>query len=159
MAKTLKIGGDLQDAIIELINSAVNDQLKNNIISVINNAGIIQGQIVDVQTSGTNPLKTSIKFSNGILINTIKYTYTNIGCNTAWGGTYASATQNPGAYKTAFTTLLSVTASVRPNGGNHWYMFTESSESLTNAPQYQLLRGTKTNVSGQLYVTAFGLWK
>ena len=118
-----------------------------------------RGDIIVSSSTASNATRTSYKFSNGLLINTIKYPYTNIGCNTAWGGTYASATQTPGAYQTAFTTLLSVTASVRPTSGNHWYMFTESSESLTNAPQFQLLRGTKTNVSGWLCVTAFGLWK
>ena len=86
--------------------------------------------------NATTPTKVSYKFSNGLLINTIKISYSNVGCNTQWGGTYASATQSRVNYQTAFTTLLSVNATCRPSTGNHWIMITES--GTTNCKRYKI---------------------
>ena len=111
--------------------------------------------------NATTPTKVSYKFSNGLLINTIKISYSNVGCNTQWGGTYASATQSRVNYQTAFTTLLSVNATCRPSTGNHWIMITESgtTNELTQCPPFGFVRGTKSNVSGTAFITAVGLWK
>lgn len=113
-------------------------------------------------SSGTN--KRSIKYGNGLLINTMKITKSNISVSTAWGNIYASGNQSIGTYQTAFTELYSVNITCYPQlrSGetyNFWYMLTASDESLTAPPNVQFLRGTSGTVSAIIYVTAIGKWK
>ena len=125
------------------------------------NSALTTATVEVSKDNATTPTKVSYKFSNGLLINTIKISYSNVGCNTAWGGTYTSATQSRVNYQTAFTTLLSVNATCRPSTGNHWLMVTESgtTNELTQCPPFSFARGTKSNVTGTVFITAVGLWK
>lgn len=107
--------------------------------------------------NASNPTKVSFKFPNGLLINTVKISYSSVACSTAWGGVYASANRNGVAYQTAFTTLLSINGSCFPTNGNHWLMFTNAPNTSTT-PTFQLVRGTNSSVTGYLYITAVGLW-
>lgn len=127
-----------------------------------NGVNILDLATIEVSKNNENtPTKVSYKFSNGLLINTIKISYSNVGCNTAWGGTYTSVAQSRVNYQTAFTTLLSVNATCRPTTGNHWLMVTESgtTNELTQCPPFSFARGTKANVTGTVFITAVGLWK
>ena len=133
-----------------------------NVASVASSASASALEMATIEVSkdnNTNPTKVSYKFSNGLMINTVKISYSNVGCNTQWGGTYASTTQSRVAYQTAFTTVFSITATCRPSSGNHWCMLNETSTNeLTQIPAYSFVRGTKTNVTGTLFITAIGTW-
>lgn len=132
--------------------------VKSNINSLTTKADNATATI----SSGTN--KRSIKYGNGLLINTMKITKSNISVSNAWGNVYASGNQSIGNYQTAFTELYSVNITCYPQlrSGeiyNFWYMLTASDESLTAPPNVQFLRGTSGTVSAIIYVTAIGKWK
>ena len=103
--------------------------------------------------------KTSIKFANGLLINTIVHAYSNIAVSTQWGGIYASATHQTDSYLTPFTTLFSVNMNAKPAGGNHWMMETEDAVTpTTTAPSVQFLRGASGTATGSIMIIAIGKW-
>ena len=103
--------------------------------------------------------KTSIKFANGLLINTIVHAYSNVAVSTQWGGIYASATHQTESYLTPFTELYSVNMNAKPAGGNHWMMEIEDAITpTTTAPSVQFLRGTAGTATGSIMITAIGKW-
>lgn len=133
--------------------------VKSNINSLTTKA---DNATATISTSGTT--KRSIKYGNGILINTLKITKSNIAVSTAWGSMYQSNEQTVGDYLTAFTELYSVNITCHPQlrSGevyNFWYMLTASDESLTASPKVRFLRATSGTVSAIIYVTAIGKWK
>lgn len=135
----------------DLSNLATTDN--SSIVGAIN-------EVVNGTTISTNGAKTSIKFENGLMINTIQFSYAGVSVTTGWGGIYASATQITDDYLTPFTELFSVNVSAKPSSGNHWFMVVEDSiNQLTTAPRVQFLRGASGQATGTLNITAIGKWK
>lgn len=127
-----------------------------DLVSAIASLDTALGEIVSVESDST---RKSIKFSNGIMINTLRQGYTAT-CNTAWGGVYASATKTTNNFLTPFDSgPLVCTASVGISSGNHWFMFVDGLASSTKAPNFQLLRGSSGTANGVLYVIAIGTWR
>lgn len=103
--------------------------------------------------------KRAIKFTNGIMINTLKIPYSSRPVTTSWGGIYASSTITSSNFLVPFTAIFSCTGSVGISGGNHWFMFVDGDATLTKPANFQLLRGNSGTVSGTLSIIAIGTWK
>ncbi len=148
------------DTAITDINTDIGDMESlvggTDLVSAIASLDTALGEIVSVESDST---RKSIKFSNGIMINTLRQGYTAT-CNTAWGGVYASSTITTNNFLTSFDNRpIACTASVGISSGNHWFMFVDGLASSTKAPNFQLLRGSSGTANGILYVIAIGTWK
>ena len=140
---TIKVLGDL----------IVADANGNNAVNILQ---AILGNSMEIIEDNN---MTSIKFANGLLINTIVHAYSNVAVSTQWGGIYASVTHQTDSYLTPFTELYSVNMNAKPAGGNHWMMETEDAVTpLTTAPSVQFLRGTSGTATGSIMITAIGKW-
>lgn len=140
----LQVNGDLFIADIN----------RDNAINVLD--AILDNKV----TITTDTNRMSIKFENGLLINTIRQDYSSQALNTSWGGVYASSSITTSNYLTEFTSLYSCTMSCEPSGGNHWSMFTDDGyDELEKPRNVQLLRGTSGTVSGTINIIAIGKWK
>ena len=127
-----------------------------DLVSAIASLDTALGEIVSVESDST---RKSIKFSNGIMINTLRQGYTAT-CNTDWGGIYASSTITTNNFLTSFDNgPITCTASVGISSGNHWFMWVDGLASSTKAPNFQLLRGSSGTANGILYVIAIGTWR
>lgn len=139
------------------VTNKVCDTDMNEIKSVVNNNDDSMNAIPEIIVDGD---KTSIKYPSGLMINTIKFSYSNVSVGNQWGGIYASATTAVGDYKTPFVALYSVNITCKSGIGNHWLMETEDAVTMTTtAPKVQFLRGATGTATGTLYVTAIGTWK
>ena len=127
-----------------------------DLVSAIASLDTAFGEIVSVESDST---RKSIKFSNGIMINTLRQGYTAT-CSVAWGGVYASSTITTNNFLTPFDNgPLVCTGSVGIISGNHWFMFVDDLASANKAPKFQLLRGSSGTANGILYVIAIGAWR
>lgn len=127
-----------------------------DLVSAIASLDTALGEIVSVESDST---RKSIKFSNGIMINTLRQTYTAT-CNTAWGGIYASSTITTNNFLTPFNNgTIACTASVGITSGNHWFMWVNGAAYASKPPDFQLLRGSSGTANGILYVIAIGTWQ
>lgn len=143
----------------------------------VSNTIKVLGDLIVADSNGDNPVNilqailgnsmeiiednnmTSIKFANGLLINTIAFSYSNVAVSNQWGGIYASATTTTDDYLTPFTKLYNVSMNAKPAGGNHWMMETEDNiNPLTTAPNIQFLRGTSGTATGTINIMAIGKW-
>lgn len=154
-----KVGANDMNEIKNVVNEndtnmgVLSDLLTSNKTSIVNAINSIPEIVV-------NNNKTSIKFPNGLMINTIQHSYSSVSVSSAWGGVYASGTHTTEDYQTAFTQVFSVNMSAKPSGGNHWFMEIEDNvNQLTTAPKVQFLRGATGTATGTLYITAIGTWK
>lgn len=150
----------------------------NNSSLEVSNQATVRGDLFVADANGNNPVNildaiagnsmeiiedndmTSIKFANGLLINTIYHSYSNIPVTNQWGGIYASASHTTDNYLTPFVELYSVSINAKPSRGNHWIMQTEDVVTpLTTAPKVQFLRGISGTATGSLRIFAIGRWK
>lgn len=133
----------------------MNECLKNVIGNIID-PKIPHLEIKMVETdNGIN-----VKFANGLMIEIIETSYSNIPCSTAWGGIYASNQKlSFPNYSEPFVDTPFVIVSPKSKTGNHWCYRTEEEATNTNAGKYTLARGNSANVSGNVTLFAIGRWK
>lgn len=148
------------DSAVTDINTNIGDMESlvggTDLVSAIASLDTALGEIVSVESDST---RKSIKFSNGIMINTLRQGYT-ANCGTAWGGVYASSTITTNNFLTSFDNgPIACTGSVGITSGNHWFMWVNGVATATKPPDFQLLRGSSGTANGILYVIAIGTWQ
>lgn len=101
----------------------------------------------------------NIKFSNGLMIEVIKQSYSNISCGTSWGNLYSSSAMAFPDYSEPFIEDPYVVVYNKSTTGNHWLYRSESVANESNAGSYALIRPTSSNVTGYVMLVAIGKWK
>ena len=101
----------------------------------------------------------NIKFANGLMIEVIKQSYSNVACNSGWGGLYGSGTRSFPDYSESFIEEPYVIATNKSTTGNHWIYRPEGTSDASGAGNYALLRPTQSNVSGYVVLVAIGKYK
>lgn len=101
----------------------------------------------------------NIKFANGLMIEVIKQSYSNVACNSKWGELYSSSTRAFPNYSEPFIEDPYVIVNNKSTTGNHWIYRTEGTSDASNAGNYALLRPTSSNVTGYVILVAIGKYK
>lgn len=128
------------------------------------NAGLLLNGI-DIDTStvttGDNGRQVSIRYSNGIQVNIIKFVTDTLSFNATWGSLYTCGQQNTlPSYIEIFSEVPTVIKSVEEGGGNNAFISSSNKATTSHPGAFELIRGTG-GVSNTFIidVISIGRWK
>lgn len=114
--------------------------------------------IEELESSDGHVKKTSIKYENGLLINTVShYHKDNVS---AWNNLFISS-DHSGEWLTPFKEVFSVTSGIEENNIACWPLTdaTEQKNKLTQTPRYWACSAANLAIIYRMTFIALGRWK